>query len=92
MIPTWVFVVAAAAFAGLLLLISRYLSLWLRAYVTGTRIGLLSLMMMSLRKVNPRVVVQCKVMAVQAGLREFSTNVIEAQYLAVEMCSGSHSR
>ena len=82
MITTWLFIIAAVVFGGLLLLFSRYLSLWLRAYVTDTHIGLLHLMMMSLRKVDPRVVVQCKIMAVQAGLADFSTDAIEAQYLA----------
>ncbi len=81
MILVW-FVVIAAAFCGLLYVISRYFSLWFMAYVTGTHISLLSLMMMSLRKVNPRVVVQCKVMAVQAGLTDFPTRTIEAQMLA----------
>lgn len=82
MIPTWVILIGAAACAGLLFVISRYFLLWLRAYVTGTRIGLLSLMLMSLRKVDPRVIVKCKVMAVQAGLTTFATEDIEAQYLA----------
>lgn len=72
----------AAVVCGLLFVISRYFLLWLTAYVTGTRISLLSLMLMSLRRVDPRVVVQCKVMAVQAGLAGFSTDAIEAQYLA----------
>ena len=82
MIPTWVFVGAAVAFGLFLLVASRYVSLWLQAYVTRTRIGLVSLMVMSLRKVDPRVVVQCQVMAVQAGLDQIPTNAIESQYLA----------
>ncbi len=69
-------------FSGVLFVASRYVTLWLQAYVTGTRIGLLSLILMSLRKVDPRVIVECKVKAVQAGLRDFSINAIEAQYLA----------
>ncbi len=63
-------------------LILRYFSLWLRAYVTGTRISMLSLMLMSLRKVSPRVIVDCKVMAVQAGLDRHSIRAMEAHYLA----------
>lgn len=71
------------AFAcGVLYVISRYFSLWLQAYVTGTRISLISLVMMTLRKVNPHLIVRCRVMAVQAGLTSFSTRDIEAQYLA----------
>lgn len=82
MIPIWAYVVAALVISGLLLVISRYFSLWLEAAVTGTHIRLSSLVMMSLRNVNPKTIVQCKVMAVQAGISPIPTNLIEAQYLA----------
>lgn len=65
-----------------LIVISRYASLWLQAYSTGTHIGLLSLVSMSLRGINPQTIVQCKIMAVQAGLPNFSTDLLESQYLA----------
>ncbi len=67
---------------AILYVVSRFFSLWLNAYVSGTHIGMLSLMLMSLRKIDPRVIVHCKVMAVQAGLPEIPLNEIEAQYLA----------
>lgn len=76
------FVVGAVFLFAVFLFVSRYFSLWLQAYFTDTRISLLSLISMSLRGVNPATIVQCKVMAVQAGLDEFSTNAIESQYLA----------
>ncbi len=82
MMLQWLWLLAGVALAGALLVASRYFALWLQAYVTGTRISLLSLMLMSLRKVSPKDVVRCKVMAVQAGLQDFSTSAIEAQYLA----------
>ncbi len=82
MLTTWGLVIVAAVFGGVLLVISRYFSLWVQAYVSGTPIKLLSLILMSLRKVDPTVIVQCKVMAVQGGLPTISTNAIEAQYLA----------
>ncbi|MGD9854852.1 MAG: flotillin-like protein FloA [Planctomycetaceae bacterium] len=82
MMATWLLIVAAVILGVSLLVVGRYFSLWLRAYVTGTRIGVLSLMLMSLRKVDPRIIVQCKIMAVQAGLPDFPTNAIEAQFLA----------
>lgn len=78
----WFFLIAALLLAGLLYLISGYFSLWFTAYVTGTRIRLLPLMVMSLRKINPKLVVKCKIMAVQAGLADIPTNSIEAQILA----------
>ncbi len=74
--------IAAAGLVGLLAWFSRYLMLWLQAYVSGTDIDLLSLILMSLRRVDPKVIVTTKIMAVQAGIAAISTNAIEAQYLA----------
>jgi len=82
MIPPWVYIVALVIVLPMFFVFSRYFFLWLQAYTTGTRIGIVSLMVMSLRKVSPAAVVQCKVLAVQAGLPDFSTDAIEAQYLA----------
>jgi uncharacterized protein YqfA (UPF0365 family) len=79
---TWWILIVAAAILGVFIAFARYFSLWLQAYLTGARIGLLDLMLMSFRKVNPRAIVQCKVMAVQSSLAELSTNAVEAQYLA----------
>lgn len=81
-VGTLILLLAAAVLGGGVLVVSRYFSLWLQAYVTGTHIGLFSLMLMSLRRVNPRLIVQCKVMAVQAGLADIPTRAIESQYLA----------
>lgn len=74
-------------FAGLLVLVAlavcaAYFKLWLRAFVTRARIGPFSLLFMSLRKVNPTAIVDSKIMAVQAGLREITTQRLEAHYLA----------
>ena len=75
------------AVAGLIALIFlvlflRYFNLWLRAFVTRARIGPLTLVFMSLRKVNPNVIVDSKIMAVQAGLTDITTEAMEAHYLA----------
>jgi uncharacterized protein YqfA (UPF0365 family) len=67
---------------ALLLVVGNYFSLWLRAYVTGTRISMLSLVLMSMRNVSPRVIVDCQTMAVQAGLVRHSTRDMESHYLA----------
>ncbi|MCA9071491.1 MAG: flotillin-like protein FloA [Planctomycetaceae bacterium] len=66
----------------LVLAIGTYFSLWFRAFVTRARVGLPTLVMMSLRKVNPRVIVECKIMAVQAGISEISNQELEAHYLS----------
>lgn len=75
-------IIIAVLLGGFLYVVGRYASLWLQAYLTGTHIGLLSLVTMSLRKIDPQSVVQCKIMAVQAGLPDFSTGLLESQYLA----------
>ena len=61
---------------------AAYFKLWLRAFVTRARIGPFSLLFMSLRKVNPTAIVDAKIMAIQAGLREVTTDRLEAHYLA----------
>ncbi len=74
--------IAAIALGGMLIFFGGYLRLWLQAYVTGTHIRLISLILMSLRNVDPKVIVRAKVMAVQSGLTDISTATMEAQYLA----------
>src|ERR1700730_6926447 len=78
---------AAALILGLVLLVSfivfvKYFILWLQAYVTRAKVSMLSLIAMSFRKVNARVIVQSKIMAAQAGLPNISTNAFEAHFLA----------
>jgi len=79
--------VIALLFAGLIIIVAlavfaAYFKLWLRAFVTRARIGPFSLLFMSLRKVNPTAIVDAKIMAVQAGLRDITTDRLEAHYLA----------
>ena len=66
-----------AGIAGMVLLVFvflflRYFKLWLRSFVTRARIGPIQLVFMSLRKVNPHVIVDTRIMAVQAGLGDDS--------------------
>ena len=63
---------------------ARYFSLWIQSYMAAANISFLDLVMMSLRKTNPRVIVRSKVMAVQAGLRDhrITTQALEAHHLA----------
>lgn len=76
-----------AAFLGLLALVFgflflKYFKLWLRAFVSRAQINPVSLAFMSLRKVNPHVIVDAKIMAVQAGLTDVTTSGLEAHFLA----------
>jgi uncharacterized protein YqfA (UPF0365 family) len=82
-----IIVFAVAAIGGLLGLVflalfARYFNLWLRSFVTRAHISPFGLVFMSLRKVNPNVIVDSKIMAVQAGLTSISTSAMEAHYLA----------
>ncbi len=65
-----------------LFLFGKYFNLWLRAFVTKARIGPITIVAMSLRKVNPTAIVDSKIMAVQAGLTDIHTAAMEAHYLA----------
>jgi uncharacterized protein YqfA (UPF0365 family) len=71
----------------LLIVMMIYGNLWLRAYMSNADVTLTSLIGMGFRKVNPRVIVDAKVMARQAGLdvnrqSGVSTSRLEAHYLA----------
>ncbi len=60
----------------------RFIPLWISSVTTKAGIGPLKLVMMSLRKINPNVIVRARIMAVQAGLTDVLTNNLEAHYLA----------
>jgi uncharacterized protein YqfA (UPF0365 family) len=66
----------------LIAVVAAYFKLWLRAFVTRAKIGPFTLLFMSLRKVNPTAIVDSKIMCVQAGLRDITTERLAAHYLA----------
>jgi uncharacterized protein YqfA (UPF0365 family) len=79
----WMLLIVGGVFLlAAVFLVIRYFKLWLRAYVTKARISMISLVFMSLRKVNPHVIVDTRVMAVQAGLTDVTTQGLEAHFLA----------
>jgi uncharacterized protein YqfA (UPF0365 family) len=64
---------------------AKYFTLWIQAKMTGANVGILDLVGMSFRKVNPNIIVRSKIMAYQAGLSEkdgVTTGSLEAHYLA----------
>lgn len=63
-------------------LLVKYFRLWLKGFFSGAKVSLPKLFFMSLRKVNPNVIIDTKVMAVQSGLQNISTAAFEAHYLA----------
>lgn len=79
----WVGIVFAVLFTIIILAVfAAYFKLWLRGFVTRARIGPLALIFMSLRKVKPDSIVDAKIMCVQAGLKNITTQQLEAHYLA----------
>jgi uncharacterized protein YqfA (UPF0365 family) len=60
----------------------KYFNLWLQAFMTRSRVSILSLIAMSFRKVNARAIIESKIMGVQAGLPPITTQALEAHYLA----------
>ena len=61
--------IIVAAFLTLLLLVApfKYGGLWFLAYMSDADVSAMSLIGMSLRRVNPRMIVTAKIMGRQAG-------------------------
>lgn len=69
------------------LILLMYGGIWFQAYMSNARISFPSLIGMSLRQVNARLIVQSKIMAMQAGIANdpsagITTRRLEAHYLA----------
>jgi len=69
------------------LAVLAYGKLWFQAYMSNARVSIFSLIGMSFRQVNARVIVQAKIMAMQAGIGTdphtgITTRRLEAHYLA----------
>ena len=77
------FIAVVALFA--FILFAKYFNLWIQAKTTNANIGLIELIGMTFRKVNPNIIVRSKIMAVQAGLADrdgVTRQNLEAHYLA----------
>ena len=76
-----------AVIFGVLLLVflgvfASVASLWFRAFMSGAGIGPLQMVVMKLKRVNPQLIVDTRIMSVQAGLDDITTNAMESHYLA----------
>ncbi len=80
---TWIVIgVLVLGLFVVLVVFLRYLNLYIQSLLTKAGIGLLDMIFMNFRKVNPSVIVRAKIMATQAGLEEISQRNLEAHYLA----------
>ena len=64
-----------------LAIIASFFKLWLQAYAARASVRMLDLIGMSLRKVDPRIIVLSRIRAVQAGL-DVGTREMESHYLS----------
>ena len=78
---TWVVIALLALLLVLVLILFKFVNLWVQAVMTRTEISLFQLVGMSLRKVNPSVIVRAMINAKMAGV-PLTTSQIEAHYLA----------
>jgi uncharacterized protein YqfA (UPF0365 family) len=62
----------------------RFFPLWIQSLMAGAGVGIFDMIGMTFRKVNPEIIIRCKIMAVQAGLddRIITTKSLEAHYLS----------
>lgn len=77
---------------AMFIFVIKYFNIWLQAFLTRARVSPWSLLGMSLRKVNARVIVDAKIMAVQAGLVHTGKDGITTQALESHYLTGGNVR
>ena len=77
----WVLGVVLLVVLILLIVFVKFINLWSQAYLSKAPISLFVLIGMSLRKVNPAVIVRAMISSVQAGI-PIGVRDLEAHYLA----------
>jgi uncharacterized protein YqfA (UPF0365 family) len=78
---SWVLIGLFLLLLILVLILFKFVNLWIQAVATRTKIGLVQLVGMWLRKVNPAVIVRGMISANQAGIL-LETRQLEAHFLA----------
>lgn len=74
-------VVVVLVLVVVMLLIGQFVTLYIQALLSNARVGMLELIGMRLRKVDPRIVVYSRIRAVKAGIN-ILTPELETHYLA----------
>ncbi|MBT8486102.1 MAG: flotillin-like protein FloA [Phycisphaerales bacterium] len=65
----------------IIFMIAQFIQLWVQALLSGARVRLIDLIMMRLRKVDPKTIVFNRISAKKAGL-DISSDQLESHYLA----------
>jgi len=81
MLMTFVIILLLIIFTAVLVLVYSSLSLWFQARVSGVPIGLLDVVFMRFRKVQPKLIVESKITAGKAGLF-ISTEEMESHVMS----------
>lgn len=78
----FVFILLSIVVIILLSILGKFISLWFQAFVSGTPIPLFNIIGMSLRKIPPRIIVNARITAYKAGLKQIAVADLETHYLA----------
>lgn len=78
----FLFVILAIVIIIVLSILAKFLSLWFQAFVSGTPIPLFNIIGMSLRKIPAKAIVNARINAYKAGLKDITVNDLETHYLA----------
>lgn len=76
------FLLIGLAVVIILSILGKFISLWFQAFVSGTPIPLFNIIGMSLRKIPPRIIVNARINAFKAGLKDITVSDLETHYLA----------
>ena len=71
-------VIASIVFGSMFL---YFLKIWIKALAAGAHVSIVNLIGMKLRGISPSIIVDCRIMAMKAGL-QMETDSLEAHYLA----------
>lgn len=74
--------VLAVVVVLVLSILGKFMSLWFQAFVSGTPIPLFNIVGMSLRKIPPKIIVNARITAYKAGLKDITVSDLETHYLA----------
>ncbi|MFZ0565556.1 MAG: flotillin-like protein FloA [Chlamydiales bacterium] len=75
-------VILAIVVIIVLAIVGKFISLWFQAFVSGTPISLFNIIGMSLRKIPPRIIVNARINAYKAGLKQIEVADLETHFLA----------
>ena len=76
----WLWVVAGLVALFILVILIKFFGLWLRALVSGAKVGLARLVGMWIRRINTNIIVDSRIVLVKGGL-PIHTDLLETHYL-----------